>query len=246
MTHRLHQIAESMTTSLVHSLQSGRSIFEHPTLKGDASEQCWIRWLSSLLPRRYGIERALIIDKDAKESEQIDIVIFDPQYTPVMYAEQGLRMLPAESVYAVFEVKQTLSAPHLVAAGQKAASVRRLHRTSAPITHAGGSIATPKTPAHIFAGILALESEWTSPLGKPLQSTLASAQDDERLDFGFAAQHGCFLRDVPPSPGAPPTWTTHPGEHQALRFLFGVSQWLASVGTVTAIDFTAYAASLKP
>lgn len=246
MTNRLDEISQHMTASISGDLQSGRSLLDHPTIKGDASEQRWIDWLSKHLPRRYGVERALIIDKDAKESEQIDIVVFDPQYTPVIYAEQHIRMLPAESVYAVLEVKQTLSAAHIEAAARKAASVRALFRTSAPITHAGGHIATPKPAFTILAGILTLDSEWSPPLGTSLMSALAAAPAEGTLDFGFSAKHGCFFRDAPTPASPGPTWTAQPGAHRALHFLLGFVERLAALGTAPAIDFSAYAASLTP
>lgn len=246
MTNRLDDISRHMTASIAGDLQSGRALFDHPTIKGDSSEQRWIAWLSNHLPRRYGVERALIIDKEAKASEQIDIVVFDPQYTPVIYAEQGIRMLPAESVYAVFEVKQTLSATHIAQAASKAASVRALHRTSASITHAGGHIATPKPPFSILAGILTLDSDWTPPMGTSLMSALATAPTEGTLDFGFSARHGCFFRDVPTPAGASPTWTVQPGAQHALHFFLGFLARLTALGTAPAIDFKAYAASLTP
>lgn len=253
----LDQISRHMTASLCGELQSGRTIFNHPTIKGDSAERGWIEWLSALLPRRYAVERALIIDKNGAQAEQIDVVVFDAHYTPVLYSKPGIRMLPAESVYAVFEAKQTLTAAHIKAASAKAASVRKLHRTSAPVVHAGGVETNPKPPAWILAGILTLDSNWTPPLGDRLTKALSNAAPDEVLDFGFAAKHGCFFRDAvptaaPAAPSAPtttpppPMWTITPGDHQALHFLLGFLDRLKDVGSVRAIDFAAYAANLAP
>ena len=50
-------------------------------------------------------------------------------------AAEGL--VPAEAVYAVFEAKQVLNAENIKAAHEKAASVRKLTQTSAPIINAG-------------------------------------------------------------------------------------------------------------
>ena len=47
-------------------------------------------------------------------------------------------IIPAESVYAVFEAKQAANAGLVAYAQEKVASVRRLHRTSLPIPYAKG------------------------------------------------------------------------------------------------------------
>ena len=90
------------------------------------------------LPIRYRTEKSFVVDSKGRLSDQIDAVIFDGQYSPLVLNHAGLLYVPAESVYAVFEVKQTLSKAHVEYAGDKARSVRRLERTSVPIHHAGG------------------------------------------------------------------------------------------------------------
>ncbi|MGA2458777.1 MAG: hypothetical protein ABSF85_14500, partial [Terriglobales bacterium] len=56
-----------------------------------------------------------------------------------------------ESVYAAFEAKQSINAEEVDYAQKKVASVRRLHRTSLEIPHAGGKYPA-KTPQHILGG----------------------------------------------------------------------------------------------
>ena len=83
----------------------------------------------------------------------------------------------AESVYAVFEAKQELTADYIRYAGEKAASVRRLHRTSLSAeTIDGPSRAKPLH--HILAGILTLSAGWkprTSRSGSTTGQRIASA-----------------------------------------------------------------------
>jgi hypothetical protein len=67
--------------------------------------------------------------------------------------------VPAESVYAVFEAKQSINLNEVRYAQSKVASVRRLYRTSLPIPYAGGTYA-PKAPSEILGGILTFESDW--------------------------------------------------------------------------------------
>jgi len=125
-------------------LSLNKKILTHPVSKGNASELEWLSMLSSYLPTRYKVEKAFVIDSEGKVSDQIDIVIFDRHYSPFLLRQNGATYVPAESVYAVIEVKPTLNPASIRYTADKAASVRRLKRTSAPIVHAGGKIDTPK------------------------------------------------------------------------------------------------------
>lgn len=176
-----------------HRLDAARKAWGHSGTKGDATEHVWIELFQKYLPRRYSCQRAHVVDSTDSFSEQIDIVVFDRQYSPLVFKAEGQKITPAESVYAVFEAKQTISASLIDYAQQKVESVRRLHRTSLPIPHAGGVYA-PKSLPIILDGILALESEWKPPLGDSLINALAK-NPEGRLDLGCVAAHGFFSCD---------------------------------------------------
>lgn len=109
-------------------------IFEHPTACGDAPEQDWVGLLNRYLPQREPATSAFLIDADGHRSRQIDIAIYDRFYSPLLFHDD---------------------------AGRKAASVRRLRRTSAPIPAAGPWL-PPKPPFPISP-----ESSASMPCGKP-------------------------------------------------------------------------------
>jgi hypothetical protein len=132
-----------------------------------------------------------VVDSEGNFSQQIDVVVFDRQYSPFIFSYEGQTIIPAESVYAVFEAKQTLNADLVRYAQDKVASVRKLHRTSLPIPHAGGTYpAKPLFP--IIGGILAFESDWNPPMGQSLDAALRAGSDENRLDLGCVAAHGTF------------------------------------------------------
>mgnify|MGYP001793163375 FL=1 len=70
----------------------------------------WRELLETYLPRRYQVETAHIVDSNDVFSDQIDVVVFDRQYSPLMFHFEGQKVIPAESVYAVFESKQSINA----------------------------------------------------------------------------------------------------------------------------------------
>ena len=143
------------------------------------------------LPQRYKAESAHIVDSEGQFSEQIDVVVFDRQYSPFIFKYLGQTIIPSESVYAVFESKQTISKREVIYAKKKVASVRKLRRTSIPIPHAGG-VYPPKPLPHIFGGLLTFDSEWKPPLGEPLLNSLRQGTQTGRLDIGCVAAHGIF------------------------------------------------------
>jgi len=175
-------------------LATARRAFAHPGTKGDASEGVWLELLDIYLPNRYQAIKGHVVDSNGKFSEQIDVLVFDRQYSPFIFRFQGQTIIPAESVYAAFEAKQSISAAEVEYAQKKIATVRHLHRTSLPIPTAMGTLA-PKPLHRIVGGLLTFESGWQPPLGKPLMDALTVSDESLRLDLGCVAAHGVFTCD---------------------------------------------------
>jgi hypothetical protein len=139
-------------------------------------------------------------------------------------------------VYAVFEVKPQIDAANIAYAGAKAASVRKLRRTSAPIRHAGGKF-DPIEPPHIFAGILALESSWKPEFGEPFVGAIRKLDEPERLELGCALQSGGFEvsyndKELSIQVGKP--------DAALIFFFLKLLARLQASGTVAALDFDIY------
>jgi hypothetical protein len=193
----LATLMNGLQAQLITALTQGRDVLPHPTEVGDSSELHWIEMLSGFLPKRYAVAKGFVIDVNGSTSEQLDVVIYDQQYSPQIFRNlNGTVYVPAESVYAVFDAKQELDRDNVLYAAGKVESVRRMERTSAPIPHAGGTY-SPKEPSRILGGILTLESGWSPPFGEPLVKAIRDSGDDlERLDIGCAANAGAFCTVV--------------------------------------------------
>lgn len=218
-----------------HRLQTIRTSIGHSGSKGQASERVWLSLLQNYLPKRYQAESAHVVDSNDQFSDQIDVVIFDRQYSPFIFKYEEELIIPAESIYAVFEAKQTLNAEHLDYAQKKIASVRKLHRTSLPIPHAGGTYKAKPLPP-ILGGILTLESDWQPPLGDALKRGLIVTDESERIDFGCVAAHGNFYFNSDAK-----DYELLPGAKSATQFLYRLISRLQFSGTVPMIDVQAYA-----
>src|ERR1700680_3336506 len=135
----LPRILAGLHDDIEQRLATARKTFGHPGAKGDASEGVWLQLFQTYLPQRYQAASAHVVDSNGAFSDQIDVVLFDRQYSPFIFRFQGQTIVPAESVYAVFEAKQTINSDQVEYAQKKVASIRRLHRTTLPIPHAGGT-----------------------------------------------------------------------------------------------------------
>ncbi len=236
MENQLHKIAHALQETLETNLRASNSAHVHPVSKGDATEQNWLKMFQNHLPKRYEASKAFVMDSKGNTSDQIDIVIFDRQYTPVLYNQDCQIFIPAESVYAIFEVKPSLSREHVFYAGEKVASVRRLLRTSAEITHAGGKF-EPRPLFPILGGILAYDSEWHPSLGDPFLRALDELIIEQRLDIGCAITAGAFEINYPDDKA----FLTISDSHLALvNFFFCMLSKLQNLGTVSAIDYSQY------
>ena len=228
---------------LMNEFELIREQSTHAGTTGDASESGWRAVLSDFLPQRYQVEKAIPVDSTGSCSEQIDIVIFDRQYSPLVVKQNELMYVPVESVYAVLEAKQAISKSHVEYAADKARSVRKLYRTSMPIPHAGGTF-KPKEPFPILAGIVTLESDWSPALENPFRQAIASLQADAAgwIDIGCVLGAGAFSVDYGQvgSPGI----VQSDAESSLMVFLFTLFEKLRALGTVPAIDLAAYAAWL--
>ena len=89
------------------------------------------------------------------------------------------------------EIKQNINKNSLEYAGKKAASVRRLYRTSAPVPYVEG-IYNSKPLFKIIAGILTLSSDWKEPFGKAFKSIIKKLNKDEQIDLGCILKCGAF------------------------------------------------------
>lgn len=233
----IKQLFAGLQGRLVADLESARASIAHPGDKGSVSEADWCRMLTTHLPERYSVAKATVIDSQGNSSDSIDIVIFDRVYTYLLMERDGIVFVPAEAVYAVLEVKQDISKDHIVYAGAKAASVRRLMRTSGATVDIRG--ATPKKPPiPILAGLLALGSSWSPPFGDSAISALAGLDASQFLDICCAARDGSL--EVTRLPDGSIQTSASPAGSALLFLLLALVRRLQAVGTVAPIDLNAY------
>lgn len=229
----LTEVFRRIQLEMLAQLAVGR-LFEHASTAGAATEHHWIELFNRYLPKRYRATPAFVIDSSGRRSRQIDLAIFDNLYSPLLFPHASGLHIPAESVYAVFEVKPTFSRQWLRDASEKAASVRALRRTSVSILSAGGK-RSPIRPRPILAGLLATSSVWTGSFDSNLRRALASLASP--LDVGCCLEHGSFER-------ARSIRVSDPNE-SLIFFILRLLDRLRAMGTAPAADLMLYARSFR-
>lgn len=250
----LRELFNGLQTQMLASLNVDRVFIEHPGSKGDVTEQRWIDFLRTYLPDRYKVDKAIVIDSTGNVSEQMDIVIYDAIYTPFIFNQDGFMYIPAESVYAVFEVKQDVKG-YIDYAAQKVESVRRLKRTSVEMVNSGRrTSARPLTK--IIGGILTTTSSYSGT--ETVSKQLKELKGYQTLDLGCLCDTGSFHVDYKETRPDGIDQTKNEFIEQVYEsrevneiifsdkkvslftFFLQLVSYLKSIGTVPAIDINAY------
>ncbi len=227
----LRETFAKVQANLQGQMELATQSISHAGTMGSVNEEHWLDIFRSYLPNRYDVATGIVIDSLGNRSHQIDVLVFDRHFTPTLLDQKNHRYIPAEAVYAMFECKPAIDKAYIEYAKEKAASVRRMHRTSVSIAHAGGFY-KPKDPFPILAGLLAPRADWLDGLGESFRRNITS-DNSSMLDCGCALEHGSF--------------DFYDGELAIAKeqgalmfFLFRLLSRLQSLGTVSAIDWAAY------
>ena len=196
----LKLLFQGLQDQMISQLSTNRDFIEHPGSKGDALENAWIEWLQKYLPNRYSVDKAIVIDHEGSTSQQIDIVIYDNWFTPFIFSQNGFHYIPAEGVYAVFEVKPDIKGSvgkksYIDYAGEKIESVRLLKRTSTNMINSGIKV-NPRPLTKIIGGILASTNTYAhNDKNKTIRKHLEKQKGLCGIDIGCMADYGSFYVD---------------------------------------------------
>jgi hypothetical protein len=234
----LHEAFLGRERELLAALETGRRNAGHSGVQGQGTEMHWQALLEAVLPARYKVSPAIVVDSRGGQSQQIDLVIRDGHFSPLFWEWGGHCYVPVESVYAVAEVKPEINREYLLYASDKIASVRSLFRTSVPFGWAMGTMEARKLPP-ILGMFLGGASGWSPTFGDPFRQALKDVVKDGRIDLGCVLGSASF--EVPSDDGADAAIV---GEANTalVSFTMTLLKRLQGLGSSPAIDYDAYAA----
>jgi hypothetical protein len=104
----LSNIVDIATKSLINKSDFIGGL-NHSLEKGMHREYFVSEVLLPLLPHQFGITSGIIIDKNGRQSNQLDIIVFDKRKLPPLMMRDGAGVVPLDSALIVIEVKSKLT-----------------------------------------------------------------------------------------------------------------------------------------
>lgn len=261
----LKMLFSGLQNQMSAQLNTNRDFIFHPGSKGDSLENAWIEWLRKYLPNRYSVDKAIVIDHKGNTSQQIDIVIYDNWFTPFIFNQNGFYYIPAEGVYAVFEVKPDIQGnvagnkSYIEYAGEKIESVRVLKREAAKFVN-GGRVCPPRALTKILGGILCSTNSFSKE--DTIKTHFQKLESLQTIDLGCIADYGSFYVDYTPNQEITEAGQnaylefysnrkfkdlhfSDKEEHSFITFFMQLTRYLQqAIGTIPAIDLNAYLNSI--
>lgn len=229
---RIKELFYSLQKELSVGLGISRKHVKHPTTLGDVSETKWIEWLNKYLPKRYAVMKGFIVDFKGGISEQIDIIIYDRQYSPFIFTDENVKYIPVESVYCIFEVKQEMNKAYIEYAYKKALSVDALHKTSSVFQAITGQHV--KEPFKILRGILTTDSKWKDGIES---KSFKKIVNQNNFDLGCSINDRSFSLEEN-------NLKISDKDESLIFFFLKLLSMLTKLGTVPALSIDEYAKAL--
>ncbi len=256
----LKELFAGLQSQMNAQLNTSRKFINHPGAKGDALENAWIEWLRKYLPNRYSVDKAIVIDSKGNTSHQIDIVIYDNWFTPFIFSQNGFHYVPAEGVYAVFEVKPDIAdfsdgINNVEYAGDKIESVRKLEREATTFINGGRQLG-PNPLTKIIGGILCNTNGHTHENNDTLSGKFKALNNLKTLDLACIADYASIYIDYTESEinqvGNQPFFDFYENrafkdivyskkENSLITFFMQLTRYLQqAIGTIPAINLQKY------
>lgn len=96
---------DNMNTMMVEEMHLASP---HDGLTGNYREEMWMKFFRSIIPQKFALAQGvIIIDSEGNRSKEVDIAVYDEQYTPYVFQYNTLKFIPIEAVVLVIESKST-------------------------------------------------------------------------------------------------------------------------------------------
>ena len=86
--------------------QLNYNVTNHQLTAGSYREEIWADFFKRIVPKKFNIARSVfIIDSNQNVSKEVDIAIYDEQYTPYIFNYGLIKFIPVEAVAATVQCK---------------------------------------------------------------------------------------------------------------------------------------------
>lgn len=129
----LTETFSAINEQMIIDFEKKTNQLEHLGDRGVARENVLKDFLEQYLPKKYAISKGEIVDSEGNRSKQCDLIIYDHLSCPILYVSKDSQIFPAESVYAVIQVKSVLNTHEVESSINNIKSVKMLNRENGPI-----------------------------------------------------------------------------------------------------------------
>jgi hypothetical protein len=171
-------IFESIGKQMLTEFEGINSQIKHSGGRGGVREDSLKLFLETHLPHKYAICKGEVVDSLGNTSRQCDLIIYDRTTSPIFFTGETYQILPAESVYAVIEVKSVLNDAELKLAIENIQSVKSLQRENGKI---GGIL---------FAYKSAIRKNTMDKLSEKIRLANSSLKPDKYIDLLCVLEKG--------------------------------------------------------
>jgi hypothetical protein len=186
--------------------EKARRAMQHGPSKGSAFEDTVRGFLENYLPSSLAVCQGFLIDSTGAQSNQLDVIIYDRDATPVLYRNSETRIIPVECAYAVIEVKGTLNPSTVPNIIENMLSVRKLVKSAWYWFSDGEIILTRHNlygrqwdiwPVHYF--VFAFESSELNAIGQRISEEEQKLElpPHQRIDCVCILDRAVFLNRRP-------------------------------------------------
>ncbi|MBS5910518.1 hypothetical protein GNQ08_24945 [Paenibacillus macerans] len=171
MRHIVNNYAE-LEASIVSQL-SFQS--QHPGTSGGFREEIWKAMFEQLIPKKFSIARSVfIIDSAGRVSNEVDLAIYDEQYTPYIFRHGTLKYIPIEAVAVVVECKS--KSPDFGALENWLNGIRGLKTSQRAVA---------RMNPYVFFGDDLQEKKHTQTSTRPLRILCHTSESELKIPDGF-------------------------------------------------------------
>lgn len=123
----------------------------HGTTIGGFREEVWKDMFERIVPKKFNIARSVfIIDSQGSLSNEVDLAIYDEQYTPYIFNYGVMKFIPIEAVAAVVECKS--KDPDKEGLNNWCCSINKLNTSQESIVRVVGSMIIGENAEKIAKG----------------------------------------------------------------------------------------------
>ena len=125
---RYQELLLSSQKKLEMSAEQIRNLIPTSGEIGTLIEEMFRSYLTEVLPEKIGVSNGFVMDSDGRESQQMDIILYDKINTPRFFTSTAANVFPVEATFACGEVKTKLNAKALKDSFKKCLSYKNLRR----------------------------------------------------------------------------------------------------------------------